>query len=416
MATDNTLKNTDLVIKRMVLAFLNELQMAGKVDRQLDSSGTFQKKVGGTAKIRRPVYFTSSEGAVITEGQTSAIEEATVLCTLDKRRKVVFNISSEEETLNIEDAYERYIVPAAQELAQDVENDIAEIGYKGFYNFIGTPGTSPSTFLDVANAKAKLNLLGVPMDGKRCAFYGPLETVALSDGLKAVFPTKISVRAIENATFGYYGGFMCYENQSLAAHTVGVATGTPLIDGASQNTTYLLAKDTDTQTLNTDGWTNSQTGILLEGDVIEIDGVYAVNRRTRKSTTQLAQFVVTADADSSASTGDAALTVSPPIITSGPYKTCDSAPADGATITVKTGTGGTAYTQNLAFHKNAITLAFARLTLPTAGAESSRMTYKDVSIRLVKQYDSVNDETRWRFDILYLVKVQNGGFGVRTTS
>jgi len=411
----NDFKNTSLVVKWAIKAFLNALQLGDKVDRQLDEKNIFSGKVGATAQVRRPVYFAASDGAVIESGETSDIEEGIVNVTLDERKKVVFSISSQDQTLKIEDAYERYIMPAMQELAQQVESSIAN-EYSNIYNFVGTPGTTPSTFLSVANAGAKLDLLGVPEDGNRCAFYGPTESVNLADGLKAVFPQDIAKKAIERASIGAYGGFMLYKNQSLKLHTVGVNTGTPLVNGATQNVTYSASKDAWTQSLITDGWTNDQTGILKAGDVFTIASVNSVNRKSREDTGELAQFVVTADADSGSSTGPATFTISPPIITSGPYKTVTAAPADDAAITVKTGTGGTAYRQNLAFHKNAITMASAQLDLPQDGATASRENYKGVSIRLVRQYNATLDETVMRFDILYGIKTQNPGFAVRTTS
>ena len=189
-----------------------------------------------------------------------------------------------------------------------------------------------------------------------------------------------------------------------------------MINGAAQNTTYASSGAAWTQTLATDGWTNSTTDILLAGDVITIAGVNSVNRRTRVDTGDLQTFVVTTDATSGASTGPASLTISPPIITSGPYQTVTAAPADGAAIVVKTGAGGTSHKQNLAFHPNAITLAMAPLDLPTQGAEASRESFDNVSIRTVTQYAIGTDTTTYRFDILYGVKAQNPDFAVRTTS
>jgi hypothetical protein len=407
----NAFKNTSLVTKFAVKEFMNALVMGQKVDRQLDESNVYAGKVGTQVLVRRPVMFEATASATMS---ASDIEEATIPVTLDNRQHVAFTVTSEDLTLKIEDANERYIRPAMQELAQQVESAIAAT-YTEIPNFVGTPGTAPSSFLDVANAGAVLDELGVPMDG-RCAFYDPRATVALADGLKGVFPQSIAKTAIERATIGEYGGFDLYKSQSLKSHTVGVATGTPLVNGASQNVTYATAKDTDTQSLVTDGWTNSTTGILKAGDVITIAGVNSVNQKTREDTGQLATFTVTADADSGASTGPATLTIAPPIITSGPYQTVTAAPADNAAITVKTGTGGTAYRQNMAWHKNAITLAFAQLDMPTEGAESSRTNFGGISIRAVRQYAIGADTTSFRFDVLFGVKVQNRRFAVRTTS
>ena len=343
----NALKNTTLVTKYGVLDFFNALQMAACCDRQHDKEF---RKVGNTMKVRRPVRFEATSGATI--ASATDIEEGTIDVTLDQRKKVAFTISSQELTLDIDLLRERYIKPAMEELAQEVENSIAG-AYTTIYNFVGTPGTTPANFLAVGAAKQLLDETGVPTNKEKHAFYDPAAGIALADSLKAVFPDMIARRAIENALIKRLSDMIVYQNNSLSMHTVGVATGTPLVNGASQETTYAASKDTWTQSLITDGWTNSTTGILKAGDVFTIADVNAVNQRTRESTGNPQTFVVTADADSGASTGPATLTISPPIIVSGPYQTVDAAPADNAQITVKTGTGGTSHRQNMAFCENA---------------------------------------------------------------
>jgi hypothetical protein len=404
----NNFKNTSLVTKIAVKEFLNQLVMGQKVDRQLDSQF---RKVGASIEVQRRVMFESSSGAAL--GTATDIEERTATVTLDRREKVHFEIDSQAMTLNVEDMTEKYIRPAMEELAQLVETAIANV-YTDIGNFTGTPGTTPTTFLTVASTGAVLSKLGVPM-ADRCMFVTADASVALSDGLKGVFPESIARKAIEEATVGRYGRFDIFESNSLATHTVGAYGGTPLINGASQDVTYAVGGDTNTQSLVTDGWTNSITNVLLAGDVITITGVNSVNRRTRVDTGSLQTFTVTANATSGASTGPATLTISPAMIISGPYQTVTAAPADGATITVKTGAAGTSHPQNLAFHKNAITLAMAPLDLPEDGASASRESFKGVSIRAVRQYDIAADKTIFRFDILFGVKAQNSDFAVRLT-
>jgi len=417
----NDFKNTDLVVKWAVKEFINALQLVSKMDRQLDTNSIFQGKVGATARVRRPVMFAATDGAEISSGETSDIEEATISVTLDKRKKVVFDITTQDLTLEIEDANERYIKPAMIELAQKVESDAAD-QYKSIFNFVGTAGTKPSSFLDVANAGAKLDNLGVPMDEERSAFYDPDSSVTLADSLKGVFPQEIARKAIERAAIGVYGGFSLYKNQSLKIHTPGVNTGTPLVDNSvtgAQNVTYLASKDTGTQVLVTDGWTASTTSIVRAGDVFTIEDVNSVNRRSREDTGELAQFVCRADANSGSGLGVATLTISPPIIVSGPYQTVTAVPLENAIITIissSTPGDGLLHRQNLAFHKNAITMASAQLDLPEDGASASRQNFMGVSIRAVRQYNFTTDKNRYRFDILYGFKTQNPGFAVRTTS
>ena len=409
----NDFKNTSLVTKWAVREFLNALVMGQKIDGQLDDSRIFSgAKVGASASIRRPVMFEATASSTYS---AQDIEEGIVPVTINNRQHVGFDITDEDLSLKIEDANERYIKPAMEELAQVVESAIAAEYYQ-IPNFVGTPGTTPSTFLDIGNAGAELSKLGVP-HGDRHAFWDAETTLSLSNGLKGVFVQGAAKTAIEEASFGRYSGFDNFESNSLKTHTVGIATGTPLVDGADQNVTYLTAKDTDSQTLVTNGWTNDQTGILLAGDVITLAGVNSVNRRTREDTGDLQTFTVLADADSGASTGPSTLTIAPPIIISGPYQTVTAAPANDAVITVKTGTGGVSYKQNLAFHRNAITIAFVPLDVAEegSGVKQSRENFKGVSITTTKFFSGSSMTQSYRFDILFDVIVQNRSFACRIT-
>ena len=406
----NAFKNTDLVTKFAVREFLNSLILSKKVDRQLDMSKVFSGKVGATALVRRPILFESTPSAILSN---SDIEEATIPVILNQRHHVAFIVTSEDLALRIEDANTRYIRPAMQELAQVVESVVAD-QYSEIANFVGVPGTNPSSFLDVARAKSLLSKIGVPYS-PRCAFYDADASISLADGLKSVFPERIAKTAIEEAEIGRFAGFDLYESNSLKTHTVGVNTGTPLVDGPNQDVVYETAKDTDSQTLVTDGWTAGTPGILLRGDVFTIAAVNSVNRRTRETTGSLQQFTVLSDANSGVG-GSTSFTIAPPMITSGPYKTVDSPPIDNALITVISGVGGETYRQNIAFHKNAITLACGQLDLITEGATGSRQNFMGVSIKTQRQYVIGNDSLQYRFDILFGIKVQNRDFAVRTTS
>lgn len=410
MADNVNLINTSLVTKFAVKEFRNAMQMMAKVDRQLDN---LFRKVGDTITVRRPVMFEATDGAVVSSFDEA--EEGSVSVQLDKRQKVAFKFTTQDLTLEIDQFNERYIKPAMIELAQKVESEIAD-SYKQIFNFVGTPGTEPSNFLAVGAARAKLNKLGVPMADPKAAFYNPDAALNLANSLQGVFPQQIATRAIEEAMIQKYAQFEIFENQSLKTHTTGLhATGsTPLVNGAAQNVTYASSKDNGTQTLITDGWAFT-TLVLKEGDVFTIAGVDAVNRRTRESTGELAQFVVRADGTSDGA-GNLTLTIAPAIITSGPYQTVTAAPANDAAITVITGAESTGFIQNLAFHKNAITLAMAPLDLPPGNVDASRESFENVSIRAVADYDVTNDTGLYRFDILYGVEVQNPGFAVRTTS
>ena len=408
----NSILNPSIITKRAMVEFKNSMVMLEKVDRQLDNA--FSQKIGNSISVRKRVHYAATDGADIT-GVIGDTVEGKVLVTLDQRKVVSMKFDSEELALDIEEFSDRYIRPAMIELVQKVESSIAN-SYKEIWNFTGTPGTSPSTFLQIGTAGAILDEGGVPMGmGDRCAFYTPQASLTLADGLKLVFPQRIATNAIEYALIAEYAGFDMYKSQSLKTHTVGAHGGTPLVNGASQDVTYLSAKDGYTQSLITDGWTATVTGVLLEGDTFTLAGVNSVNPRTREDTGRLQSFVVRADATSDGS-GNATLTIAPAIITSGPNQTVTAAPADNAAITVTTGTANASYPQNMAFTKDAITCAFGKLGKPNGNVEYGQESMDGVSVRLVSDYDVLTDENVYRFDILFGVVAQNPGMAIRHTS
>lgn len=408
----NAFENTSLVVREMIDKLDNYLVCAKMVDRSLE--GDFTTRVGDTIYKRRPYYFVATDGAVVSAD--SDIEEGKVAITVDKRKHISIGLTSQELALDIDDPrVQKLMDAAAKELAQEVESSVMTEGYKGIWNY--NDSTSGITLDDIADADAFLDSTGVNLMDERFVLVTPSSKRALAKLLATTFQypsTEIVDRAIRRSTVGEYANCMIYQNQSVATHTSGVATGTPLVNGADQDTTYALAKNSWTQSLITDGWTNSTTGILKAGDVITIAGVYAINKGTKDALSSLQQFVVTADADSGASTGPATLTISPPIIDSGAYQTVSAAPADDAEITVVTG-AAQSRRENLLLLKDCINLAMVPLPEISKGASSSSMADPDtgISIRVTQDYDYDNDKERMRFDILYGVTVQNGYYGYR---
>lgn len=400
----NDLLTPDMIAEEALLQFKNNMNISGFVDRQLDSA--FEGKIGDSVRVRRLTRYAAVSGPDVT-GQIQDTVEGSVLVTLDKYKSVPVSLSSTELTLDLKSFSQQYIGPAMVELVQQVESDLTALS-DDVWNQVGTPGTTPSTIADAVLPKQALDLNGTPDDGNRASFYEPIAATTLSASLSTVFPTRIAEMAIEEGMIRRYAGFVFFQNQSIERHTVGALGGTPLINGASQNVVYTAVKDNYQQSLVTDGWTASVTGLLLKGDRFTIAGVNSVNPKTRKDTGQLQQFVVKADVDSDGS-GNATLTVSPPMITSGAFQTVTAAPADNAAITVISGSAGTSYPQNLALHKNAFTLAMAQLQAPMGVASFGRETMDGISVRVVMQYDVLTDNNIIRFDILYATVAQNPG-------
>lgn len=397
----NSVLTIDVIAKEALMILDNNLQAAKAVHRGHekefgDAMNGYQ--AGSTVTIKRPTDFTVRDGA--TASAQDVVEGSTSI-TVDQQKGVDFSFTSQELTLDIKDLSERVIKPAMVQLANQIDSDVLALARK-VPNWVGTPGQAVNSFADFAKAPERLDATAVMQDG-RSAFLSPSDHWALLGNQTGLYIQQAANGAYREGSLGKIGGVETMMSQNVLTHTVGVASGTPLVNGASQTSAYADVKDTMTQSLITDGWTASTTGILKAGDVFTIAGVYDVNPVTKATLPHLKQFVVMADADSGASTGPATLTIYPAIITTGAFKTVSAAPADNAAITV-IGTGGTGYAQNLVFHKNAFALAVVPMVRPPGAVDVSRQSYKGTSVRMIPFYNGSNDVSTFRLDVLYGLK------------
>lgn len=408
----NSVITPTLIAKEALMQLENNLTMGNLVHREYKSE--FNGGQGSSVQIRKPVLFSATSGA--TRSNQDVTESYTAI-TVDQRYHVSWKFATQDLTLSVEEYSKRYITPAAIALAQQVETSLTGL-YSSVWHYVGTPGTTPSTFLEMGAARQRLVEAAAPMNDDICAVLDPAAALKVANDLKAVTVNNGKVlTALEKVRIGKYAGMDTYENQSLRVHTVGALGGTPLVNGGSQFllsaavTTALLSANA--QTLAIDGASNSITGWAKAGDIFTIANVYAVNPKTKQSTGRLQEFVVTADANSNGS-GQVSLTISPQMITTGPYQNVNAGPADNAAITWK-GTAATGYVQNLCFQKNAFALVTVPLEMPDGAAFKARESHKGLSMRVVKDYDIDADEDIIRLDILYGVKAIYPELAVRLT-
>jgi hypothetical protein len=397
----NRTLTADIVAKEAIMILENELVMAKKVFRGYEND--FNQKVNGyevgeTISIRKPTDFVVRDGPVM---NTQDVVEGKTSLTIDKYKGVDFAFTSRDLTLNIGELSERVIKPAMVQLANQVDADLMAL-YRSVPSWVGTPGQLINSYADFTKGTERMDEMSNPSDG-RCAVLSPSDNNALVGSQTQLYMQDVAKSAYRKGSLGEIGGVDTYMSQNVPTHVVGVATGTPLVNGAGQNVTYDAVKDTNTQSLVTDGWTNSITGILKAGDVFTIAGVFAVNSVTKAALPFLRQFTVISDANSGATTGPATLTISPAIIVGTAFATVSAAPADNAVITV-VGTGGVGYRQNMMFTKGAFALVSVPLVSPPGAVDVSRQSYKGTNVRVIPGYDFVNDISRWRLDILYGVK------------
>jgi len=409
----NALITPQVITRESLMLLENDFVMTPTLNRSYQRDF---KKIGNTIYVRKPVRFEARTGAnVTTAGGVQDVEEAWQPVSFLTQRHVAWKFNSVDLTMTVDEYSDRYIKPAMSALSSEVETTAAGM-YKKLYHSAGTPGTTPATTKSVGSMGTLLTNHGVPKMN-RSAQLNPDACLEISDQVRGVGsnvgygPDDLAKTALQEASIGKVGGFNTYDNAFVNIHTVGALGGTPVINGASQDTTYAASKTTWTQTLNVDGASTSITDWALEGDVFTIAGVNSINPATKQSTGSLQQFVVRADADSNGS-GELALTISPPIIDSGAFATVDAAPADGAAVTVL-GSAGQASPQNIGYHKEAITFGMIPLQVPDAANWGDARSYKGMSLRVYKWLDGDADEEYIRVDAHYFVEVVHHDMGAR---
>lgn len=392
----NSLLTNDIITKECLMALKNQLVFTRGANKEY--SEEFAKtgaKIGNVVNVRKPVRYEVTEGAALNIQDS---EDQSIPLTLDKHYHVGMAFSEKDRTLSIDKFRERYIDNAVIALANKIDSQFYIDMYKQVFSSVGVPSASalPSTLKGFAFAKAKAMALGAPK-GMYSAVVDPLVEATLVDGLKGLFQSSERIAdQYESGEMGLAGGMKFMMSQNVAKHTAGAVAGTPKIS------TTVSANGTATLAL--DGITGSISGCYKAGDVITIANVYAVNPQTKQSTGELAQFVVTADTNSSGGS-IASLPISPAINLTGAFKNVNRAPTDEDTVSLF----GAAITyanvvapQNLVYHKSAFAFASADFELPTEGVKAARAVDKDagLSLSMCSQYDIVNHRTIHRLDFL----------------
>lgn len=385
----NTILTIDMITRAAVTMFKNTNAFLQNINTQYDSQFAQDgAKIGDTLRIRLPNDYTVSSGPALSVQDTS--EKYTALAVTAQRHvDVAFNTA--ERTLKLDDYSDRILMPMMNNLAGSVAYDVASGAEGGAANFISqTDGTgaiiSPNSGT-VLQAQAMLNDNSAPMMPGRKVVQDPWTEANLVNTLSGLFnPSQELSNQYRTGQMKNALGFDFFMDQTVIKHTTGSFTaGT--VNGANQTGSTVTV--------------NAITGTLKKGDIITIDGVYAVNRVTKQTTGRLRQFAVTADV----ANGATSIPIYPAIIPSNAgaavqYQTVDNSPANSAAVRLAN-LPNEVYRKNLAYAPEAITLATADLVMPKGVHEAARRNYDGISMRAVTAYVIGTDQLATRIDVLY---------------
>ena len=395
----NAFQNPVMYTDEALRVLSNEIVLGSKVSRKHQAEfGKESMKIGDTLNIRRPARFTVSSGASFSAQDYT---ETSIPLVINAQKHVDTSFTSSDMTLKLQDFSDRVIKPKVIQLAQQIDIDGYVNAKNTVGNLTGTAGTSPNNVSFLFDIGKKLDDFSTPRDGKRYLAMDQASNASQVAALTGFFNAQDKVSKQYNEGIFVDGtntvGLKIAMSQNIARHTVGPLGGTPLVNGASQGITSGWA---NTGTLVTDGWTASAANRLKAGDVFTIANVNSVNPVTKQSTGALMQFVVTADVSSDGS-GNLTATVSPALISGGPFQNISAAPADNAALTIN-GTAATAYARNLAWHEDAFTLAVVPMVnLAEFGGWGSVRSQNGYSLRVFRQASISTDTVGNRIDALY---------------
>jgi len=367
-------------------------------------------KPGQSISLTCPVYFRAKSGAAV---DVVDLVERSITMSLTNRWHVAWELTSEEQTYNIDSYSERFLKPAMEALANKIDISIMNL-YKYIPNQVGTPGVTPKDFLTFALANSKLTEHATPQDNRNVIINPDVQAYML-DHLKSVFNPGMTGPAIERAKLPPLATMNAYVSNNVAMHTCGTSAGVAA-----------LAVDTPAPAegatgITIDNGSGDWTTTLTEGDIFTIAGVFGVNPVTGASTGKLRQFVVrTAASDAGTeSLVSCCPGVSPNQIYSAsateaylPYQNVVSLPAENDVVTVA-GSTGLVHPVNMAFHRDALALAMVELNMPQTAVWGKTMNHKGFSIRVYKYLDGGNDKEIIRFDALWAVSAINPFMGTR---
>ncbi len=381
----NTLLTPTAVTRAAAAILHQKLNFVGRCNKQYDDSfknggATVKGKFGPTLKIRLPNEYTVRSGLSMSAQDTT---EASADLTVSTVKGVDMSFTSTELALSLEDFSERIIEPAMSVLAANIEADAMNM-YKDVYSLIDGDAAAFG-FNSVSDATTQLTKQLAPL-GSRTITMNPDHANKFRKDTKGLFHSADNIsKQYRDGIIGMTSGFEMYENTLLVPHTTGTAAKTTgyLVNGATQSGAAITV-DTGTTT-------------FLVGDVITFAGVFRVHPETKATTSDLQQFVITANSGTSATS----LAISPAIVTSGAKQNVSGSPADNAAI-VKVGAGASeTLVQSLAFHKDAFAFVTADLPMPNGVDFAAREVVDGISVSLVRDFSISDRSFPCRLDVLY---------------
>jgi len=414
----NAFLNAQEYANVMLLLLKNQLVMGRLVDGRFENQVTDQN--GLSISVKRPPRFIAKDGASL---QAQDIVTGSEVISVNQYKNVHISVGDLEYVQSYNELMRNQtMLSAASELAHNVDKFLTG-KFFDFFSWVGDAGNKINSPAEYFPAHTRLMEQSAPNSD----LSGVL-SFADAEGIRASLIggdiQGVNRSALERSRIPLISEIDSYATQNLSTLNTGTRTN-GAVAGASQNVNYRDVKDNArmSQTLDVDGLGAAAT--VAAGEVFTIDGVFAINPRTREAVepARLQQFTVL-EAATADGAGAATLTISPAIIVVGTsdgtstdantaFGTVTAAPANDAVVTWE-GSASSSYQQRAVFQRQAISLVSARLHTPFTG-ESSFATDPDtgISIRYWRGSDISTGDHIHRWDMIYGGEVMDNFLGTR---
>ena len=385
--------NNEQVRREVTATFLqilgNNCVLPRFINRDYNKYFEGKVKIGSSLDIKRPIRAIGADGQAF---QPEGLVRVTVPMSISywNQESFVYNDTEEAMFLN-DDMRENYIKPHAINLANKIDRYMMQYIQSTCPNFVGTPGTVPTTLQTYNSARTKLNQLLAPDSDRVVVWNSAFEQNIIGAGSTLFNPNDVIGKQYLSGKVGRYAGFDFMRDEQVPSFTVGTYAGAGQVNGANQTGTSIV----------TNNWTAGSLS-LNPSDRVTFAGCFEINAQSRLVLPNvLKQFVVTSAVADAA--GAATLQIFPAIIPSGPYQNCSASPTNGGAVTIAGASGASAQTA-FALQKGAYTWAAIRLQdVSNMGANCTVMTDEDtgISIRCIQQWDNRLGEVTTRMDAVW---------------
>jgi len=410
---NNLASNTQATLSKKILDSFESKRTISKTVNTQFLSGAINSNTGDTVFIKRPGRFKSTR---TTDGDISGTTANSIIAgkamgTVQEFITVEIDYSILEEATQLNQMEELVINPIMDEMVTTLETSFGAFALANCNLSIGTPGQATDVWGDIAKAGALCKSMSFP-SGDTTYLINPFSQVALAEVQRSIGTADGLVNpafkdAVINSNFA---GMRVMTSDSLQTFTSGTSADRIATINGTPNGTYLAAKDTMTQSIALDGFSNA-TGTIKAGEVIEVTGRYRLNQSTRLPIMDAAGAAVkwraVVQADAAISSNAATIIVSGPAIkeSTQQYDTINTALADGDVVTFLHASA-TLYQPNMFYNRNAF--AIGSVPLPKLQAQDVLMKTKDgLQLRLSRGSSLRENKQIVRVDLLPAFGVLN---------